>query len=91
MFAKKAFQKNMAILACVTLVSLFLPATSSPYEEKITRDSTSPMSTIVPSLLYATLTIDLLLDGLDQENTEESVPPTIQGVSKSKKKPEGRD
>lgn len=88
MFAKKkkAFQKNMAILACVALVSLFLPATSSPYETIILRGYTSPTSTIAQNLLYATLSVDLLLDGLTSSD-----PPTIQGVAKSKKKPEGRD
>ena len=88
MFAKKkkAFQKNMAILACVALVSLFLPAISSPYEVKIPRDSTSPTSTIAQNLLYATLSVDLLLDELTQSD-----PPTIQGVTKSKKKPKSRD
>jgi hypothetical protein len=86
MFTKKAFKKNMAILACVALVSLFLPAISSPYEVKIPRGYTSSTSTIAQNLLYATLSVELLIDELTQSD-----PPTIQGVAKSKKKPKSRD
>ena len=87
MFAKKAFQKNMAILACVALVSLFLPATSSPYETKIPRGEASSTSTIAQNLLYATLSVDLLLDGFDLGQDDESAPRNVQGNSKSKKTP----
>lgn len=91
MFTKKAFQKNMAILVCGALVSLFLPSISTPYEVKIPKDETSSMSTIAPNFLYATLSIDPLLEELNQEKNDEAVERTIEGNSKSKKKPKSHD
>lgn len=88
MFEKKTFQKNMAILVCVALGSLFLPSISSPYEVKIPKGETSSMSTIAPSFLYATLSIDPLLD---KDKNDEIVQRTTEGNSKSKKKPKSRD
>ncbi len=77
---KKTFKKNMAILTCGTLVSLFLPATSSPSDET-SRGPTSP-SWIARNFFYATLSVDLLMNGLI-----DSDPRNVQGNSKSKKKP----
>lgn len=94
MFAKKAFRKNMAILVCVALVSLFLPAISSPYERKIPSDSKSYTYTIAKHFLYAKLSIDLLLNGLissDQSQNDQSYPRNVQGNSISKKKPTNSD
>lgn len=85
---KKAFKKNMAILTCGTLVSLFLPASSSPSDET-SRNPTSP-SWIARNFFYATLSIEPLMDGLTQAELDQldpSDPRYVEGNSKSKKKP----
>jgi len=85
MLAKqKALKKNMAIPACILLVSLCLPASLSSSDAK-SKDSTTSMTYYARALLLSTISADLILDGLDTSRL-------IQGNSKSKKKPkEGGD
>jgi len=82
MLAKqKSLKKNMAIPACVLLVSLCLPASLSP-SETTSKDSTTSMTYYARALLLSAISTDLILDGLDTSRL-------IQGNSKSKKKPKG--
>jgi len=76
---KKSFKKNMAILTCAALVSLFLPASLSP-SDKTLKNSTKSMTYYARALLLSAISADLILDGLDTSRL-------IQGNSKSKKKP----
>lgn len=70
----------MAIPACVVLVSLCLPATSSP-SDKETKESTTSMTEYARALLLSSISIDLIRDGLDPSRS------TL-GNSTSKKKPQ---
>jgi hypothetical protein len=92
MLVKKSFlKKNMAILACIALVSLFLPdltfaGPDTPSKKKDT-DSATSMSGAAQNFFIATVSIDTVTDGLAS-----SGPRNVQGNSKSKKKPgEGGD
>jgi hypothetical protein len=85
---KKSSMKNMAIPACVALVSLFLPSSSSPSDEK--SNSTTSSSWYARNFYYATLSVDQLMDGLTQAELDQldpSDPRYVEGNSKSKKKP----
>lgn len=70
----------MAIPACVVLISLCLPATSSPSDKK-TKESTTSMTEYARALLLSSISIDLIKDGLDSSRSS-------QGNSTSKKKPQ---
>jgi hypothetical protein len=86
---KKTFKKNMAILTCGTLVSLFLPASASPSDET-DLNSTTSASWLARQLFYATLSIESLMDDLTQAELDQiyqSILRSVEGNSKSKKKP----
>lgn len=83
---KKSFKKNMAILACSALISLCLPASSSP-SDKIPKDSTVSMTYYARALLLSSISIDLIKDGLDADQNSDSDSRIIEGNSKPKKKP----
>lgn len=84
----------MAIPVCVVLVSLFLPALSSPSDVK-SDNSTTSLSWYARAVLLSAISVDLISDGLivsQSEQSSSSDSRTIQGNSKSKKKPkEGGD
>lgn len=81
---KKFFKKNMAIPACVILISLCFPASSSP-SDKESKESTTSMTQYARALLLSSISIDLIEDGLD-------ISRSSQGNSTSKKKPQsGKD
>ncbi len=86
---KKTFKKNMAILTCGTLFSLFLPASSTP-SDATPRDSRPSSAWLARNLFYATISIEQLMEVLTQEELDQidlSVLRNIQSNSKSKKKP----
>lgn len=83
---KKSFKKNMAILACSALVSLFLPTSSSPSDET-SKDSTVSMTYYARALLLSSVSVNLIKNGLDKDQNSDSDSRIIQGNSKSKKKP----
>ncbi len=90
---KKSFKKNMAILACLALVSLFAPdiihAGSDSSSEK-SGESTTSASWLARNLLISTVSVDIIMNGLTTSNpdqNDQSAPRNIQGNSKSKKKP----
>ena len=90
---KKALKKNMAILACLALVSLVLPdfsyATDSSSKE--TPDPTTSSSWLERNLLISIVSADPLLDVLASSNQDPSSPRNVQGNSTSKKTPNSGD
>lgn len=86
MTKKKSFKKNMAILACLALVSLCLPASSSPSDEA-SKDSTVSMTYYARALLLSSISVNLIKDEPDEDQNSDYDSRIIQGNSKSKKKP----
>ncbi|MGD8535568.1 MAG: hypothetical protein PVF66_06920 [Candidatus Aminicenantes bacterium] len=90
---KQSMKKNMAILACLALVSLFLPGITHAGSDSSDKsdNSTTSASWLARNLLISTVSVDNIMNGLITSNPDQngqSDPRLIQGNSTSKKKPQ---